>query len=706
MKTSLSKEYYFFVSLVIISALVGIIIFIFCFFRISSIENIKILQMEARNLEDAISESFNYTNQINSHIGQQISQHGAKDLNFILNLFHEADKIKYRNADLFSWSSFDWVDSNNNQTVNSILGIRTSPQNMSARKYTELSRKYPWTLQLSFPVMGNPSNSWVIPAGTGVVDKYRNYLGIVVIGFDIMELTSKVAQKLNQKVSFVVLDNDFRLVLKSSDIDLRRDSDFFIKTLNQEFFKQKESKLNKRISIGDTDFLFYNKLSEFPYIILMGFDRNFIIGKFINDILPNIIEIVLIVLFFLLILYFFKTRIHFLLKIEQSLSKSLQLANLAKDRLLYSISHDIKNYVFGIEGLGRIVLDKNNELKTLSEEDLQNINTICEQTEELRYFVEDLLDQNQVEAGELGLGQLKPADLKALINVVLLLNQRLITAHKAIVKTDFEEHLPRLLCDPRRMKQILLNLITNAVKYNKPQGEILITAKYLPNQIYLEIADQGFGMDEDEIKKYLSGKGGEINKSEIAQLKEIDSHGIGMPIVLNLLKLHNGRIEVESKKGFGTKVKLYFNSNKQIGEGNELKKPKKNKSILVVEDNPVNLKITTKILENEGYAVICANNGLEALEIIDQSPIDLILMDGEMPIMDGYETTKTIRRGLNNKGLPFTNFKHYKTIPIIAFMASSSSKVIAKAKNVGMNNHLEKGTNKENLLEMIREFVG
>lgn len=122
----------------------------------------------------------------------------------------------------------------------------------------------------------------------------------------------------------------------------------------------------------------------------------------------------------------------------------------------------------------------------------------------------------------------------------------------------------------------------------------------------------------------------------------------------------------------------------------------------MVEDNPVNVKITSKILSDAGYLVHSVENGQDALDILDQKDFDLILMDGEMPIMDGYQTTKNIR-----EGKIFKKFTRHQTIPIIALMASSSPETIKKSQASGMNNHIEKSiANKAELIEMVRRYLG
>ena len=122
----------------------------------------------------------------------------------------------------------------------------------------------------------------------------------------------------------------------------------------------------------------------------------------------------------------------------------------------------------------------------------------------------------------------------------------------------------------------------------------------------------------------------------------------------------------------------------------------RNKTILLAEDNPVNIRVTTKSLESKGYQVRHVENGQEVLAILDKEDFDLILMDGEMPVMNGYDATKAIR-----EGSIFKKFTNYKTIPIIALMSSSDEKTIKRALDSGMNAHIEKSTSRTKLFDVI-----
>ncbi len=455
------------------------------------------------------------------------------------------------------------------------------------------------------------------------------------------------------------------------------------------------------------------KVDNFPYFLVVKYKEQFLKNKVWEILFSRLLEIVEMLLILSVLLVFIYKREQWQKKLIR-LKRIAEKANEAKDSILASIAHDIKNYIFGIHGLTRIILDSKARSEISASDDLQMVETISDQSEDLMEFVKDLLDKNQLQTGEFSLGRIKECEVKSLVDDVIMVNKSLAERHKIKLKIDVEKALPSLRCDARRIKQVLTNLTNNAIKYSPKESVVTITAKHLQkdNKIYIEIADQGFGMNEQELIKYLSGKDGEIDKSEIGKHKKIDSHGIGMPIVLRLVELHGGKIEVDSKKGKGTKVGLYFNvieestdhksKSKELTQEEKklsLRKPKQNKSILSVEDNPVNIKIISRLLGSEGYQVTHAENGKEALEILDQKHFDLILMDGEMSVMNGYTATKIIR-----EGAVFKNFKNYKTIPIIALMSSSDEKTIKKALNSGMNNCMEKSVSKTKLLDMIEGY--
>lgn len=704
----LLKGYFMFVLVTISLGMISTATLVFFTNQGNQENNSQILKKEASNIHKTVSELFSYSNKINTYIGKQISEHGSKDLNFILKTFQRADKIQNKNAQLLSWSSFDWVDPNNLQLVNSRVGIRKNPPNMSVRQYTTRSPKNPWSLQVSFPVLGNPSESWVIPAGTGVTDENGQYLGTIVVGFDIAELSNVVEQRLSDPVSFVVLDEKMNIVIQSSDNELSADRDFYKNALGKFGFNKNSNFLsNDGLVVGNINYSFYQKFEDYPYLVLVGFNKGFLKKEFNSSILPIIVGFSSITAFFLIVLYIFKTRIMFLMGRERDLRNTLHNANISKTKLIRAASHDLKNYIFGISGLSNLILQSKKKSEISSNEDLKLVEEISKQSEELMGFVEDLLDTNQNESGEFSLGKMQVCDVVDLTQRMVILNKNFaLENHVSLEAIKCEYDSLYINCDIRRLKQILNNLISNSIKYSPAESKVLITASLLKesNEICIEVCDNGIGMTSKEIEIALSGRGEAIDKSSLN--KVIDSHGIGMPIIKKLVDLHKGRLEIDSKKGFGTKVKIYFKAvpnlkKEAVVEEDSLYKgivnEFKNKSVLLAEDNPVGNKINTFLLRKMGFRVKHVENGQDVIKELDKQHFDLVFVDINMPLLNGFETAKMIR-----DGSCFKNFKN-KNIPIIAISADKHE--LSELKHYGINAELSKPFSKKDLLDFVIEYI-
>ncbi len=653
---------------------------------------------------------------------------------------------------LVAWNAFSWINKNNILVSDSTAGLLKNQIDMSHRDYLKITPKSPNLIVFGEPVIGALSGRLLIPVGMGVFSDQNVYLGTLVFGLDIERMLTKLEKVIgNETFSFAILHEN-KIAFSSSNIAAE----------NLEFAQQAASKFNSEIngfnSAGkfiktqklfskNDGFVYLQNVKNSPLKIVVFYDEKKSHQK-ISDAFQKHSLLVLLLLISISVLFqiiykkivkpvqnlsklalkISKKEFEFniekperkefaslfstlnlvkdILRREEELLRQLEIsneqlskANEAKADLLSKSSHDIKNYVFGICGLSNLILESDKKSKFLKNEDKKMLETISDQSEELMHFVEDLLDINQQETGEFTLDKMQICDVSEIIGRILLLNKGLAIRHNVTLEAKLEEDLPNLQCDVRRMKQILVNLLTNAIKYSVEKTSVEISAKYLKKnrKICIAIKDSGIGMTEDEIKLLLSGQGKDIDKS---QLTNIDSHGIGMGITLKLVKLHHGSIFVNSKKGVGTTIELFFDAYE--GEFKEDKpeieviQHKKSASILLVEDNPVNIKITSKILRDAGYEVRHVENGLESLKILDEEKFDLILMDGEMPVMNGYQAIKEIRLGKS-----FKKFKNHKTIPIIALMASSDKETVQKAFDSGANFNLEKTINKKDFLAAV-----
>jgi signal transduction histidine kinase/CheY-like chemotaxis protein len=705
------------------------------------------LEKQAQYIERSFSENLEYSSYFMKYLGIQILRNKPQDTEYTKKLLTSFN-IEQKNPKINPWSVFSWITKDKILTNSS--GYNSLKIDVSDREYFKKITQ-PWKLYIGKKIIGRVSNKEIIP-GIMQINSGNQLAGYILFGVQISKLKDKIGYLDNKNISFAILDEDQELVLSSKYFTFK-ESD---KTLAKKLIASENEIIESsdfKIFSHNKEYGLLKKVNGYPFLVFVKYNNKYLEDYFFNKIYTNLYFIFFLISSLLIIILFLKKLIikpiHQLSKISTDisdgnieckitpskikeinyLSKSIssiknyidneqksiaklkianqeaQKANASKIILLRSITHDIKNYIFGINGLAQIILDtkSKNKEKTLNEEDLENIATIASQTKELNSFVEDLLDTNQIDSGEFKLKKIDYYSVEELIKRMVILNKGIAIKYKVDIKTDIENNIPPLQCDIVRVKQILTNLINNAIKYNKEFSEIKISAKYLANenQIYFSIKDSGIGISEDEIKNILSGR---LEKNTSKTSKIIDSHGIGMPIVLHLLKLHNAKIEIISKENIGTEVKLYFPVNNSENSATQTKETNKQKQklILMVEDNPVNIKITSTLLKRAQFASMHALNGQEALEILDnkENNFDLILMDGEMPVMNGYETTKTIR-----DGSCFKNFKKFKEIPIIGLMSCGDAETIKKSLESGMNEHVEKASANQRLLNVIARFL-
>lgn len=242
-----------------------------------------------------------------------------------------------------------------------------------------------------------------------------------------------------------------------------------------------------------------------------------------------------------------------------------------KNHLSSKIYHDVRNYVSGVSGVAKIILDGKTSHEIEKNEDLKLIQTILEQSDQISFLIEEFLDSNDGKNQNFTLTKIQKHNINEIIKSAILNNQYFADQNNVKIVTDFAKNLPDLECDKIRISQILMNSINNAIKYSFQNGEVKISSKLIDDKICIEVLDNGIGMNAKEVDMALSGNSESINKSSLE--KPIKSYGIGLPIIKDLVKLHKGKLEIKSTKGIGTNLKLYFNvdfENSPQAENNSL----------------------------------------------------------------------------------------------------------------------------------------
>ncbi len=373
-------------------------------------------------------------------------------------------------------------------------------------------------------------------------------------------------------------------------------------------------------------------------------------------------------------------------------------ASTAKSEFVANISHEIRTPMNAILGFTDLCLESNPT--PLQRKYLCNVR---DSAQNMLSLINEILDFSKIEAGKLVMESI-PFDLGKELSSILAMTRQLINTNQVKLQLDYETSFEGWLKgDPLRLRQVLTNLASNAVKFTN-KGLIKISVQEIcrdGNSVELEfmVCDTGIGMDADKLGTIFRP----FSQADTSTTRNFGGTGLGLTISSQLINKMGGNIEVESEPGIGSS--FHFRLKFPVIEGNlaeEAQQATNRRSftqlqdtrVLLVEDNEVNRELATEVLRRHGLIVDTAENGQEALDKLEEQSYELILMDIQMPVMDGYEATKHIRSKL---GLV--------RLPIIALTASSSSSVREKCIEAGMDDYLSKPIDIHELMEMIDRFI-
>ena len=382
----------------------------------------------------------------------------------------------------------------------------------------------------------------------------------------------------------------------------------------------------------------------------------------------------------------------------EKVATEAQHANQAKTRFLFNMSHDIRTPMNAIIGYTQL-LENNLDNKKQA---LDYISKLKSSSTILLSLINYILEMTQIESGKLDLKK-EIGDLDDLVKNINVVVEPLIKEKKLHYSYHLEIKHHHIICDKTKLREIVLNILSNAIKYTPEGGnvELLIQEISFENnkvKYHFIIIDNGIGMKEDFLPHIFE----EFAREKTSTESKVPGVGLGLPIVKSLIDMMNGTIQVESKLNKGTKftVELSFLTSLQVENVNERNTSTldfSGKHILLVEDNELNAAIGIELLNTFKVIIDLAKNGEECIKILEKMPegyYDLILMDIQMPIMDGYEATKIIR-SFNNKNAQ---------IPIIAMTANAFEEDRKHALQLGMNEHLAKPVDIEKLKDVLTKY--
>ncbi len=386
-------------------------------------------------------------------------------------------------------------------------------------------------------------------------------------------------------------------------------------------------------------------------------------------------------------------------------------AEKAKTEFLSQMSHDIRTPMNAIIGFTNFIKEENN-METIKEDYVPKIEMA---SNHLLMLINDVLEMSRIDTGKL-VFQNEVHDIKSILDSVTTV-MRMQAETKGIVFSSEISVKDRLvICDQNQMSRVLMNLLSNAVKFTPKGGRVSVSlhqkeespegfASYVAT-----VSDTGIGMEPEFMERVFEP----FERERTSTVSGMQGTGLGMAIVKNIVEAARGTIEVESVKGEGTVFTLNFTlklGDKEMGyipqesQGEkrytleELKEYFKGRRILLVEDNEFNSTIAYVVLENAGFLVETAENGQEAVHKVIDAPVsdyyDVILMDIQMPIMNGYEATKAIR-GLKDER---------SKVKIIAVTANAFESDREAAAEAGMDGHVPKPLDVDLLYKTLLEIT-
>lgn len=378
-------------------------------------------------------------------------------------------------------------------------------------------------------------------------------------------------------------------------------------------------------------------------------------------------------------------------------AKKAEAANVAKTEFLQRMSHDIRTPINGIIGMVEVGDHYSDDIEKQADCRAK----IKDASKTLLELVNEVLDMSKLESGEIVLEEVGFNIDKLSDETIGIVEELAKERNIQIVKEKNITH-PYLMGSPIHVKRVLMNVLSNAIKYNRDNGFIYVSYKELeakePFHVIVEFIcrDTGIGMS----KKFQNRIFEPFAQEHIGSRSKYVGTGLGMPIAKSLVEKMGGTIEFTSQEGVGSQFVMRIPFKIDQEHKNERVKESVSVSIeglhvLLVEDNELNMEIARFIIENEWASVTCATNGKEAVDIYKNSPesFDIILMDIMMPEMDGLQATQVIR-----------SFDH--DIPIVAMTANAFAEDKIKAKKAGMNAHVSKPLDKDKLIQVISKLCG
>ena len=381
----------------------------------------------------------------------------------------------------------------------------------------------------------------------------------------------------------------------------------------------------------------------------------------------------------------------------QLAKEKAEKASLVKAQFLSTITHELRTPLYAVTGLTHLLLEENPK-----PEQKEHLNSLQFSGEYLLSLINNILDLNKLEANKVEVEKVT-FQLKKRLNDVLIALKKSADDRKNTIRLEYDESIPdKIEGDSLKLSQIFINLIGNSLKFTQ-NGDVVVRVSKInkkDNKVTLrfEIEDNGVGISKKKQKSIFES----FSQASLQINRKFGGTGLGLSIVKNLLELMGSRIQLDSELGKGSKfwfdLVLELSTNEITGVAGETVLSEdeynslENRQVLVVEDNKINQMITRKILEKRKIVCQVADNGMDAIKMVQENDFDVVLMDIHMPGISGIEATQEIR-------------KFNPELPIIALTAVTIDENLDEFYRVGFNEIIPKPFKTEEFFEKIHRTL-
>jgi len=536
------------------------------FIRIYSNKKTRVLsemKIEAILLETVISDNLNYSKYFIGLMGKNIREN-PNNLDYIRETLHHHFQSPEFNM-IFGWRKYSWVDNNFRELITTNGGIEENPRKINFVREivdkTHLSKDK--KDNIVFHISRSSQKANTLKLIDAIFDEKTNqFIGAVILSYDIDTMIKSLNNnKKNQSINFIIIDKASNVVAKSKpEIDkiIHKNDLLFPHLLKLlETLSWNEEDNDKDLSyldmINGVNY-FIKPLENLPFAVIVNIDNDFIKNNIVETVTKKLLEVVFFAgICLLIIISIYKRETSLRTKAE----KATILANnatRAKTNFLAFTAHEIRSPL-GFILTGSEVMSK--ELfGPLSKNYIKYAEGIHSNGQVILDFITDILDENQIIEGQFKI-------VNSLNNIEKIITQ-IVKTHRGKkniqILTNFDPDLPSLICDKRRISQVIDNLINNSIKYSEENTTIIISAEVQEEKMIITVADEGIGMKEEDIPIALS-RYGTLHRNDY---EKGGSYGLGLPIVKMLLDAHDALLDIHSVSGKGTVVKIIFPKYKMV----------------------------------------------------------------------------------------------------------------------------------------------